>query len=96
MLLPVGVLANDSFYIMEVGCAKSRPSIHNATEIGAILFFDRGPRLKRDMSHRAVNGNGDRRLGGVAREDGDVLMESETPLTIARRTRGRSHGTSDR
>ena len=62
----MGVLANDSFHIMEVGRAKSRPSIHNAKEIGAILLFDRGPRLKRDMGHRTVNGDGNRRLGGIA------------------------------
>jgi len=92
----VGVLANDSFHIMEVGRAKSRPSIHDATEVGAILLFDRGPRLKRDMGHRTVNGDGNRRLGGIAREDNDVLMESETPITTSRRARGRSCGTSDR
>jgi hypothetical protein len=76
----VGVLANDSLHIMEVGCTKSRPSIHDATEVGAIFLFNRVPRLKRDMCHRAVNGDRDRRLGGVAREDNDILMESETPI----------------
>ena len=88
----MGVLANDSLHVMEVGRTKSRPSIHNATEIGAILLFDRGPRLKRDMSHRAVNGDRDRGLGGVAREDYDVLMESDTPITISRRAHGCGRG----
>ena len=92
----MGVLANDSLYIMEVGRAKSRPSIHDAMEVGAILLFDRGPRLKRDMGHRTVNGDGNRRLGVIAREDNNVLMESETPITTARHVRGRSRGTSDR
>ena len=78
---------------MKVGCTESCPSVHDATEVWAIFLFNRGSRLKRDMCHRAVNGKRDRRLGGVARKDQEVLMEGETPIRISRHARGR--GTSD-
>ena len=70
----MGELANDSFHEVEVCRAQSRPSIKYTTEVGAIFFLFGRPRLKGDVSHGAMNRDGDMWQGRCAHKDDDVLM----------------------
>jgi hypothetical protein len=68
---------------MEVGCAQSRSSIKDTMEVGANHLFVGSPRPKGDVSHGAMNHNGDGRLRGSTGKDNNVLMESNIARTMA-------------
>ena len=53
-------LANNSLHEVEISRAQSRPSIEDTSEVGAILFLVRRPRLKVDVSHGAMYCDRDR------------------------------------
>ena len=78
---------------MEVGCAQSCSSIKDTTEVGTILLFVGSPHLKGDVSHGAMNCNGDGRLQGSTGKDNNGLMESNIARTMAQGAR--TSGTSD-
>ena len=73
----MGKFANDSFHEVEVCRTQGRPSIEHTTEVGAIFLLVGCPCLKGDVSHGAMNCDGNRRQGGrgCARKDDDVLMK---------------------
>ena len=60
LLEDMGELVNNSLHEMEISCAQSRPSLEDTSEIGAILFLVRRPRLKGDVGHGAMDRDGDR------------------------------------
>ena len=74
----MGKLTNDGFHEVEVRRAQRCPSIEHTTEVGAISLLGHCPCLKGDMSHGAMNRDGDRRQGRSACKDNDVLMEGDT------------------
>ncbi len=55
LLEDMGVLTNNSLHEVEICCAQSRPSIKDTSEIEAILFLVRRPRLKGDVGHGAMD-----------------------------------------
>ena len=55
LLQDMGKLANNSLHEVEISRAQSNPNIEDTSEVGAILFIVRRPRLKSDVSHGAMN-----------------------------------------
>jgi hypothetical protein len=73
----VGILANNSFHEVEIGCQQSSAGIKDATEVGAIFLFVGSPRLKGDVGHRAMDRDRDGQFQGMASKDDHVLMEGD-------------------